>query len=170
MTHCLLLLIKKSAGGVLFDEFVIYDPRQAYLRYVINYKVTEIGVPAGSVISTKFQKYEILRSRSFDTSNELDYHFRLAEAEFQRFCKNRDVVKVTYVINPALESQFLETSKNLLQNTELLQKKPSQYLHFMVLQLKEILSQSSRIIFNALALSEQLMAMDIIFQSSLKRL
>jgi len=71
----------KSAGGVLFDEFVIYDPRQAYPRYVINYKVTEIGVPAGSVISTKFHKYEILRSRSFDTSNELDYHFCLAEAE-----------------------------------------------------------------------------------------
>ncbi|KAK2704508.1 hypothetical protein QYM36_016789 [Artemia franciscana] len=101
----------KSAGGVLFDEFVIYDPRQAYPRYVINYKVKEIGVPARSVISTKFQKHEILRSRSFDKSNELDYHFRLAEAEFRRFCTNRDVVKVTYVINPALESQFLETSK-----------------------------------------------------------
>jgi len=28
----------RNQGGVLFDEFVIYDPRQAYPRYIINYK------------------------------------------------------------------------------------------------------------------------------------
>ncbi|KAK2702413.1 hypothetical protein QYM36_018975 [Artemia franciscana] len=101
----------KNDGGVLFDEFVIYDPRQAYPRYVINYKATQMGVPVGSIPSAKFQKYEIHPSRSFDPSNELDYHFRVAEAQFCRLCKNREVVKVTYVINPVLELQFLETSK-----------------------------------------------------------
>ncbi|XP_065567072.1 uncharacterized protein LOC136031431 isoform X2 [Artemia franciscana] len=28
----------RNQGGVLFDEFVIYDPRQAYPRYIISYK------------------------------------------------------------------------------------------------------------------------------------
>jgi len=101
----------KSAGGVLFDEFVIYDPRQAYPRYIINFKATQMGVPVGSILSAKFQKYEIYPSRYFNPSNELDYHFRVAEAQFRRLCQNRDVIKVTYVRNPALESQFLETSK-----------------------------------------------------------
>ncbi|XP_065567081.1 uncharacterized protein LOC136031433 isoform X2 [Artemia franciscana] len=101
----------KSAGGVLFDEFVIYDPRQAYPRYIINFKATQMGVPLGSILSAKFQKYEIYPSRYFNPSNELDYHFRVAEAQFRRLCQNRDVIKVTYVRNPALESQFLETSK-----------------------------------------------------------
>ncbi|XP_065583318.1 uncharacterized protein LOC136042298 [Artemia franciscana] len=101
----------KSAGGVLFDEFVIYDPRQAYPRYIINFKATQMGVPVGSILSAKFQKHEIYPSRYFNPSNELDYHFRVAEAQFRRLCQNRDVIKVTYVRNPALESQFLETSK-----------------------------------------------------------
>ncbi|XP_065583340.1 uncharacterized protein LOC136042317 isoform X2 [Artemia franciscana] len=101
----------KSAGGVLFDEFVIYDPRQAYPRYIINFKATQMGVPLGSILSAKFQKHEIYPSRYFNPSNELDYHFRVAEAQFRRLCQNRDVIKVTYVRNPALESQFLETSK-----------------------------------------------------------
>ncbi|XP_065567083.1 uncharacterized protein LOC136031433 isoform X4 [Artemia franciscana] len=101
----------KSAGGVLFDKFVIYDPRQAYPRYIINFKATQMGVPLGSILSAKFQKHEIYPSRYFNPSNELDYHFRVAEAQFRRLCQNRDVIKVTYVRNPALESQFLETSK-----------------------------------------------------------
>ncbi|KAK2704524.1 hypothetical protein QYM36_016801 [Artemia franciscana] len=101
----------KSVGGVLFDEFVIYDPRQAYPKYVINYKVTQLGISVDNALSTKFQVHEILPSRSFDSSNELDYHFRVAEAQFRRFCKTREVTKVTYVLNPKLESEFAKTLK-----------------------------------------------------------
>ncbi|XP_065567112.1 uncharacterized protein LOC136031445 [Artemia franciscana] len=101
----------KSVGGVLFDEFVIYDPRQAYPKYVINYKVTQLGISVDNALSTKFQVHEILPSRSFDSSNELDYHFRVAEAQFRRLCKTREVIKVTYVLNPKLESEFAKTIK-----------------------------------------------------------
>ncbi|KAK2708498.1 uncharacterized protein LOC136028328 [Artemia franciscana] len=100
----------KSEGGVLFDEFVIYDPCQAYPRYVINYKACQLST-SGSTVATKFQKYEIPPNRLFDPSDELDYHFRVADSQFRRFCKTREVVKVTYVVNPLLESEFVETLK-----------------------------------------------------------
>ncbi|KAK2702201.1 hypothetical protein QYM36_019187 [Artemia franciscana] len=102
----------KNYRRVLFDEFMIYDPRQADPRYVINYKVAKLSISVASTVATTFQKYEILPSRSFDPSDELKYHFRVPDSQFRRFCKTRvNVVKVTYVVNPLLESEFVETLK-----------------------------------------------------------
>ena len=41
----------KSTGGVLYDEFVIYDPDQAIPRYIIHYRTGKNSLAA--VINVK---------------------------------------------------------------------------------------------------------------------
>ncbi|KAK2717314.1 uncharacterized protein LOC136038407 [Artemia franciscana] len=49
---------------------------------------------------------KIQQKRTFDPTNPLDIHFRIAEAEFRRFCTSRNVEEVTLNTNRDIETGF----------------------------------------------------------------
>jgi len=106
----------KETGGVLYDEFVVFNPRQAIPKYIVHYdtmdctglthNIDKALMPTGN--STV--KHHILppkRARSFD---ELETHFCLAESQFSRLIMRRKlhcvVQSVDLYLNPALITKF----------------------------------------------------------------
>ena len=57
------------------------------------------------------ETWELFPRREFDSSDPLNLHCRIAEAQVQRYFRTRDIVKVTFVINHTLQSDFKETEK-----------------------------------------------------------
>jgi len=105
----------KETGGVLNDEFVVYNPKQAIPRYIVHYdkmdctglnKMGKAVWPASQTIVT----HTILppkRARCFD---ELEMHFCLVQSHFSQMMINRNmnykVLSVDYYINPTLIGKY----------------------------------------------------------------
>jgi len=60
--------------------------------------------------------WELFPRREFNSSYLLNLHFRNAQAQFCWYHKTRDVLRVTYVINHTLQSDFKETEKEFTKN------------------------------------------------------
>jgi len=105
----------KDTGGVLNDEFVVFNPKQAIPRYIVHYvKMDCTGLsstgkalmPAGQTM----MKHNILppkRARSFD---EMEMHFCLVQSHFSRMMRMRnmdyEVQSVDYYLNPVLIQKY----------------------------------------------------------------
>ncbi len=111
----------KGSGGVLYDEFVVYDPDQAIPRYVVHYTRNEFG--SGEVTATfdrgatSFKYYRITPKRELSLNDPLEHHFRMAESQFNRMRNGQQhnpmaqtqqykVVSVDYYISPPLLARF----------------------------------------------------------------
>jgi hypothetical protein len=104
----------RQTGGVENDEYIVYDARQALVKYVIHYEKASLDclsaqLPAGSGIV----KHDLRPSRTFDPNNHLDIHFRIAESQFLRLCQRRGssqrtltLEKVELVLNKTLIDKF----------------------------------------------------------------
>lgn len=109
----------KETGGVLNDEFVVFNPKQAIPRYIVHYDemdcTTLSNVGHGNVlmpVSQTLVTHNILppgRARSFD---ELEMHFSLVQSHFSLMMTKRNmsyqVQSVDYYLNPVLIRKFEE--------------------------------------------------------------
>lgn len=102
-----------AGTAVTFDEFVVYDARQAVAEYVVHFRPAGFGnLPSMSIGSGGFSIHSILPSRTFDANSSLQMHFHIAESRFLRMpatgaCQaGAKLLKVEYVTNPALIKQF----------------------------------------------------------------
>jgi hypothetical protein len=110
----------KASGGVLNDEFVVFDPRQAVVEYVIHYSTvssstagllgTNFGQPAVGVTGQAFRKVRMEPGRTINTDDPLEFIYRLAEGHFYRMCVKfkllRSISAITIVVNPGLAASF----------------------------------------------------------------
>jgi len=101
----------RQTGGVENDEYIVYDPRQALVKYVVHYEKATLDVlPAQLPASSGLVKHELKPSREFDPNNSLDIHFRIVESHFLRLCQkhqlNRTLSKVEFVVNKPLIDKF----------------------------------------------------------------
>ena len=104
----------KGGGGVLYDEYVVYNPNQALPRYIISYKkhnaLSPIALPGSLAPPTKMTKHLLKATRSVDVNNPFDMHYRLAESQFLRLMNetksNRKIKSITYYSNPVLKKKF----------------------------------------------------------------
>ncbi len=112
--------------GVQNDEFVIYDPAQAFPKYVIHYSTNGIhGDIRTQLPPTKVYQKERLDPppRQFDSTNQKHLQFRFAEhllierhrlgssSNGQYQFRHLEVDYIEAVHNPALEKKFDETKK-----------------------------------------------------------
>jgi hypothetical protein len=84
----------KSTGGVLNDEFVIYDPDQALPRYIIHFAKTgtpsQVSIPKslGSLAGQKFKLTKVVASRTIDMNDPYGAHFSRASGIFYQVAKS----------------------------------------------------------------------------------
>ncbi|XP_076365925.1 NFX1-type zinc finger-containing protein 1-like [Tachypleus tridentatus] len=121
----------KTSGGVLNDEYVIYNPHQALPKYIISYETVDPeSLPLqGSLERAAMKKtkpdivhHKIKPKRSVNFNDPLDIHFRIAESQFLRLLsKCRDlqnkliISSVDYYINPSLVCAFNKEKENILK-------------------------------------------------------
>ena len=106
----------KDTGGVLYDEFVVYDPCQAIPRYIVHYTCTSFGGPKNvsgvgrrSVnIPATFRHYHLTPKREIDLNDPLEHEFRMAESQFNRMAQRHQykVQSVDFYLNPPLLHKF----------------------------------------------------------------
>ncbi|MCO5567021.1 hypothetical protein L7F22_020704 [Adiantum nelumboides] len=105
----------RASGGTEFDEYIIYNPSQAIPRYVVHYQnmdcfTPELPSPLKNVTLAKFGR-RLLNADASSTYKGLtsdDMHFRIAESQFYRMCKDRKqkVEKVEYTWNQELDDRY----------------------------------------------------------------
>ena len=115
----------KGTGGVVNDEFVVFDERQAVVKYVIHYSTSAMGLPqstkmsrlggAASAAGQPFQKVKLTPDRSVKLNDPLEYVYRVAEGHFHRMMLKRPsgfgqttIKAITVVQNPKLEARFMK--------------------------------------------------------------
>ena len=115
----------KGTGGVVNDEFVVFDERQAVVKYVIHYSTSAMGLPqstkmsrlggAASAAGQPFQKERLTPDRSVKLNDPLEYVYRVAEGHFHRMMLKRPsgfgqttIKAITVVQNPKLEARFMK--------------------------------------------------------------
>ena len=109
----------RATTGVLYDEFVVYNPDQALPRYIIHYEETAFdSVSSGIPKSTDtFTKHHLLPKREVDPNDFLDYHYRMAESQFLRLMNktrgNMKIISIDYYHNPDLISKFDAKEKEM---------------------------------------------------------
>lgn len=110
----------QQQGGVCNDEFVVYDPNQAIVRFIVHYEETDCSLSTlattlqpkmGNLGAPTFTKYDLLPSKRGVKTDSEEFHFRLAESQFLRLMRrlnmtNGEVTSVEYYINPELERRF----------------------------------------------------------------
>ena len=98
----------RGTGGVLYDEFVVYDVNQALPRYIIHYRqLGHIDLTSIDVKSSGFKKFSIKPQRQLSPDDTLDQHFRIAESQFMRMSTHRrQVSQVDYYVNAHLVKIF----------------------------------------------------------------
>ena len=114
----------KGTGGVLNDEFVIFNTNQALVEYIIHYAT---GNPTyqhanARAPSNTFQKITMNPLRSINLKDPNENMYRFAEGHFHRMlCQNqpghqlignKQIKSMTIVINPALQSAFDNKQKS----------------------------------------------------------
>ena len=111
-----------SSGGVRYDEFVVFDPAQAFPRYVIHYSCTSARMEEfgqDTLTEQAMRKKDIFKivlqsRRSVDMKDPKDFHFRIAESQFLRLkatgrysgAQNATIKSIDYYVNPALVRKF----------------------------------------------------------------
>lgn len=113
----------KGQGGVLFDEFVVFSPDQALPKYIIHYnKQNSMIVAKAAAIpppSAGYACYRLKQTRSVNTSDPLEIHYRIAESQFLRLMnitgKKRKIISIHYHQNPALEASFKKKKREFKQ-------------------------------------------------------
>ena len=109
----------RQTGGVLFDEFVIYNPDQAYPKYIIHYQKcnSQVDTPNTRLmfINNSFNtgRQTVIPSRTLKPDDPLDIHLRIAESQFLRLLKKMptakndiEVKKVDIFMNSVLRQRF----------------------------------------------------------------
>ncbi len=113
----------QESGGVINDEFVVFDPRQAIVQYVIHYS-TEAGLPSakmGQLIQANpgqaFRKIRMTPDRTVNLKDPMEAAYRFAEGHFYRMsvkyknvCSNT-ISAITIVVNGRLAANFAKTQK-----------------------------------------------------------
>ena len=120
----------RQQGGVLYDEFVVYKADQALPRYVIHYGheslMKQINLSA-TASGQKLMKYRLKLSRSVDTADPLEIHYRIAESQFLRLLQRsglrRRISSIDFFTNPKLEDKFNAKQKALKSKND-----PSDYI------------------------------------------
>jgi len=98
----------KETGGVLNDEFVVFNPKQAIPRYIVHYdKMDCTGIDKAAMPAGHHQILPPKRVRKFDA---LEMHFCLAESHFSRLMVRRnmhhEVQSVDLYLNPVLVTKY----------------------------------------------------------------
>ena len=106
----------REKGGVMFDEYVIYRPAQAIVKYIIHYTCTSIPeehLEKFDFFGTEksFSKHVLRAKRGRQIKDSTyDTHFRIAESQFLRLTKERNlhlsITEVDYFVNPPLLDKF----------------------------------------------------------------
>ena len=108
----------RETTGLLFDECVVYNPKQTIPKYVIHYEVTKYqdkDVVLFCMETNAVERNESMLTHNIEPkremyNNELELHFRIAESQFlrlmQRSGKNYQIRSVDYYINPPLIRRF----------------------------------------------------------------
>ena len=110
----------RSTGGVRYDEFVIYNPDQAFPKYIIHYQTPKYDsvIHRVSTSTDTFEKYSILPKREIDRGDSLDIHYRFAESQFLRLMsktgKHFKITSVDYYVNPGLIKKFKAKEEELI--------------------------------------------------------
>ena len=104
----------KGTGGVLHDEFVIFDPKQALPEYIIHYtngSGFSQHVPT-TITGTGFTKINMKPSRTVDMNNPRENIFRFAESHYYRQRQGSgDIKSIDIISNPLLEAAFERKQK-----------------------------------------------------------
>lgn len=128
----------RNEGGVLIDEFVVFNPDQAYPKYIIHYTKEDLrltnelkDIPFKSNFS--LSKHDLLPTQRMTKSDPLDMHLRLAESQFYRLMgkRNSPNVKLTLVefyIDPVLKRNF-EAEENKLARKYGANKEESKFMY-----------------------------------------
>ena len=111
----------KGSGGVVNDEFVIFDTRQAVVQYVIHYCSTSDGLPGVAQLATTagnvFRKVRLTPGRSVNLNDPLEATYRYAEGHFNRMFNRmmlhkgqltvqKTISAITVLINTKLAANF----------------------------------------------------------------
>ncbi|XP_065051269.1 NFX1-type zinc finger-containing protein 1-like isoform X2 [Rhopilema esculentum] len=120
----------RKQGGVLYDEFVVYKAEQALPKYVIHYEqeslMKQISLPTAASGQT-LMKHRLNISRSVDTTDPLEIHYRIAESQFfrllQRSGLRRRISSIDFFTNPKLDDKFKAKQKALKSKND-----PSDYI------------------------------------------
>ena len=108
----------KDTGGVLFDEFVVFDPDRVLPEYIVHYNKRGVPVMSGfnyalsgmsSMGPGGYQKIELKHKRGIDNAETQNY--LMAAAQFYSLIQNpqfsnRKLAAIYYHQNPALEAKF----------------------------------------------------------------
>ena len=96
----------RDSGGVVFDEYIVYDQRLALPKYIVHFG----GAGGMAKPFAPKRNMEILPSRHYDPGSEEDMAFRLAESQFLRMLANSGrsgkITKVEYTHNTRLRDAF----------------------------------------------------------------
>lgn len=103
----------REAGGVKYDEMIVYDPRLVLPKYIVHFQ------PGGNFDGRRLiagQKYELKPKRVFEQNDPEDAHFRTAESQFRRMLESSDnrkskITQIDYYVSPSLEKAFNETKR-----------------------------------------------------------
>lgn len=107
-----------GGGGVKFDEFVVFNPNQAFPKYIIHYQKT--GFHAANPFKDyqfrgtfQLAKKDIAIQRGVNLGSALEVHLRIAESQFYRLLNNMGmrgagykISKVEYYMNDQLKKNF----------------------------------------------------------------
>ena len=100
----------KGTGGVLYDEYIVFNPDQAFPKYIIHYTTSKLNLNVSfNNLNFSNGKKEIQPTRSIDVNNELDVHFSMVESRFHRYMgisHNYHVTKVELFEHYKLKEQF----------------------------------------------------------------
>ena len=114
----------KAKGSVLYDEFVVYNPDQAIVRYLIHYEKAAIHGQLGKLEQAavdelkagRIKHYNIKSKREFSLEDPLEVHFRIAESQILRLLEDKmQVDSVDYYINPLLMTKFNKKEEEFQQ-------------------------------------------------------
>ena len=113
----------KGMGGVVNDEFVVFDPRQAVAHYVIHYSsASTVSLPGArfdqlATGGQPFRKVRMEPGRSIKLGDPFDTAYRYAEGHFSRQMSKVQAAQmtisaITVVVNARLAANFEMTRKN----------------------------------------------------------
>ena len=114
----------KKKGGVLYDEYVVFNPDQAIPRYIVHYKQESVMSNQSSILEKValsgtggMVKYELKPNRSYKQDDPKDREFRVAESQFLRLMshngQNFKIQSVDFYVNPPLVAKFEVMSKKM---------------------------------------------------------
>ena len=116
----------RRSGGVLYDEYVVFDVHQALPQYVVHYTKADIddtlakmqSFETTALASQQMKKYTVVPKREIKMDDPLDIHLRIAESQFQRLLNSRkyaeavtQIKSLDYYINPPLVAKFQAKAK-----------------------------------------------------------